>query len=315
MTDTPRETRVLDAVVSLVDSLLDDFDVVDLLTGLTERCAELLEIEAAGFLLADPLHQLRLLAATSEQARELELFQLQADEGPCVDCYATGQPVSVADIQRATERWPRFVPAALGAGFASVHAVPMRAAGIVLGALGLFGTRPGELTEADLLVGQTLTHIACVAIIQEHPPTPSTVMPQLRSALISRVIIEQAKGFLREMLDVSVEEAFHLLRTYARAKRRTPDRRRPQVDERSAFPPGARGGVGRTLVRSTAITGSAVPCAGSPRGLLDQPLRDGVQLDVLGLADVGESFEGLLSGAARTAADDADRLIDHRAAL
>jgi GAF domain-containing protein len=215
--ETPRETRVLDAVVALVDSLLDDFDVVDLLTALTERCAELLDIEAAGFLLADPLRQLRLLAATSEQARQLELFQLQADEGPCVDCYATGQPVSVADVHGAIERWPRFVPAAVEAGFASVHAVPMRAAGIVLGALGLFGARPGELTEADLLVGQTLTHIACVAILQERAPTPATVMPRLRSALTSRVIIEQAKGFLREMLDVSLEEAFHLLRTYARA--------------------------------------------------------------------------------------------------
>ena len=217
MTDTPRETRVLAAVVSLVDSLLDDFDVVDLLTGLTERCAELLNIEAAGILLADPLHQLRLLAATSEQARELELFQLQADQGPCLDCYATGQPVSVADLQAATERWPRFVPAAIDAGFASVHAVPMRAAGIVLGALNLFGSLPGELTEADLLVGQTLTHIACVAILQEHPPTPATVMPQLRSALASRVIVEQAKGFLHHTLDVSVEEAFNVLRTYARA--------------------------------------------------------------------------------------------------
>ena len=216
MIDTPRATRVLEAVISLVDSLLADFDVVDLLTELTERCAELLDIEAAGFLLADPLEQLRLLAATSEQAHELELFQLQADEGPCVDCYATGQPVSVADIQGAIARWPRFVPAAVEAGFASVHAVPMRAAGIVLGALGLFGTRPGELNEADLLVGQTLTHIACVAILQEHPPTPSTVMPQLRSALTSRVIVEQAKGFLRERLGVPVEEAFHLLRTYAR---------------------------------------------------------------------------------------------------
>jgi GAF domain/ANTAR domain len=217
VTETPRETRVLDAVVSLVDSLLDDFDVVDLLTGLTERCAELLDIEAAGFLLADPLQQLRLLAATSEQAHELELFQLQADEGPCVDCYTTGQPVSVADIVEATERWPRFVPAALGAGFASVHAVPMRAAGIVLGTLALFGSRPGELNEADLLVGETLTHIACVALLQEHPPTPASVMPQLRSALTRRVIIEQAKGFLREALDVSVEEAFQLLRSYARA--------------------------------------------------------------------------------------------------
>jgi len=216
VTDTPRESRVLGAVVSLVDNLLDDFDMVDLLTGLTERCADLLDVAAAGFLLADPLRQLRLLAATSEQARELELFQLQADEGPCVDCYVTGQAVSVADIHEAMERWPRFVPAAVEAGFASVHAIPMRGAGIVLGALGLFGARPGQLTEADLLVGQTLTHIACVAILQEHPPTPATVVPQLRSALTKRVIMEQAKGLLRQMLDVSVEEAFQLLRAYAR---------------------------------------------------------------------------------------------------
>jgi GAF domain-containing protein len=216
VTETPRETRVLDAVVSLVDSLLVDFDVVDLLTELTERCVRLLDVAAAGFLLADPLEQLRLLAATSERARELELFQLQADEGPCVECYATGQPVSVADLGAVTERWPRFVPAALDAGFASVHAVPMRAAGIVLGALGLFDARPGQLSEADLLVAQTLAHIACVAILQEHAPTPSTVMPPLRSALAGRILVEQAKGFLRERLDVSVEDAFTLLRTYSR---------------------------------------------------------------------------------------------------
>jgi ANTAR domain/GAF domain len=216
VTDTPREARVLAAVVSLVDSLLDDFDVVDLLTELTERCADMLDVDAAGFLLADPFGRLRVLAATSEQARELELFQLQADEGPCVDCYATGQPVSVTDLQAERSRWPRFAPAAIDAGFASVHAVPMRAAGIVLGALGLFGSRSGALSDADLLVGQTLTHIACVAILQEHPPTPATVMPRLREALARRVVIEQAKGFLRERLDVSVEEAFGLLRAYAR---------------------------------------------------------------------------------------------------
>ena len=216
MTDTPRETQVLDAVVSLVDSLLDDFDVVELLTELTERCAHLLDIAAAGLLLADPLGQLRLLAATSKQTWELELFQLQADEGPCVDCYATGQPVSVADLRLATARWPRFVPAALEAGVASVHAVPMRAAGMVLGSMGLFGVRPGELTESDLLVGQTLAHVACVAILQERPPAPATVMTQLRSALTHRIVVEQAKGFLRERLDISVDEAFSLLRRYAR---------------------------------------------------------------------------------------------------
>ncbi|MGO4442264.1 GAF and ANTAR domain-containing protein [Mycobacterium sp. 2YAF39] len=217
MTETPRETRVLDAVVSLVDTLLEDFDVVDLLTELTERCAELLDVAAAGFLLADPLDQLRVLAATTDQARELELFQLQADEGPCVDCYSTGQPVSVADLNAAGARWPRFVPAALDGGFASVHAVPMRAAGIVLGTLGLFGSQPGELNEADRLVAQTLAHIACVAVLQEHAPTPTSVIPPLRSALASRVIVEQAKGLLRETLDISVEEGFTLLRAYARA--------------------------------------------------------------------------------------------------
>ena len=125
--------------------------------------------------------------------------------------------MSVAELNAEAARWPRFVPAALDAGFASVHAVPMRAAGIVLGALGLFGSESGELNEADRLVAQTLAHIACVAILQEHAPTPSTVMPQLRSALASRVIVEQAKGYLRETLDVSVGEAFRLLRSYARA--------------------------------------------------------------------------------------------------
>jgi transcriptional regulator with GAF, ATPase, and Fis domain len=217
VTETPRETLVLDAVVSLVDTLLEDFDVVDLLTELTERCAQLLDVAAAGFLLADPLDRLRLLAATSEQARELELFQLQADEGPCVECYAAGESVSVADLNAVAARWPRFVPAALAAGFASVHAVPMRAGGIVLGALGLFGTRPGELGNADRLVAQTLAHIACVAILQENAPTPATVIPQLRAALARRVIVEQAKGFLRETLEVSVEDAFALLRGYSRA--------------------------------------------------------------------------------------------------
>src|SRR6185503_11470819 len=197
------------------DSLLDDFDVVDLLTELTERCAQLLDVDSAGLLLADPLEQLRVLAATTEETHNLELFQLQADEGPCVDCYFSGEPVSVADLNAETDRWPRFVPAALNAGFASVHAVPMRAAGIVLGALGLFGSRTGALSQSDLLVGQTLAHVASVAILQEHPHTPDTVMPRLRSALASRVIVEQAKGFLRESLDVSVADAFRLLRTYA----------------------------------------------------------------------------------------------------
>jgi hypothetical protein len=217
MPNGDREASVLDAVVALVDSLLDDFDVVDLLAELTEQCAQLLDIESAGLLLADPRRQLHLVAATSDRTEELELFQLQADEGPCLDCFGSGEPVSTADLRTAADRWPRFVSAAADAGFASVHAVPMRAAGTVLGALGLFGTSIGELNEADLLVGRSLAHVASVAIVQEHAPTPEVVLPHLRSALAGRVVVEQAKGFLCERLDITVSEAFTLLRGYARS--------------------------------------------------------------------------------------------------
>ena len=213
MTDIPRETQVMAAVVTLVDSLLEDFDVVELLTELTTQCARLLDLASSGLLLADQRRQLHLMAATSERTLELELFQLQSDEGPCLDCYNSGQAVSVADL-RVERRWPRFVSAATAAGFASVHAVPMRAAGTVLGTLGLFGNRVGELNDADKLVAQTLAHIACVAILQEQAPTPEAVVPRLRAALVGRTLVEQAKGYLHESLDVSMNEAFALLREY-----------------------------------------------------------------------------------------------------
>jgi hypothetical protein len=200
----------------LVDSLLDDFDVVELLTDLTEHCARLLDVAAAGLLLAGQRQDLHLMAATSKKSRDLEVFQLQADEGPCLDCFTSGQPVLAPDLSKEENRWPKFVATAMDAGFLSVHAVPVRAAGTVLGTLGLFGSRVGALNEADLLVAQTLAHVACVAILQEHHPTPATVVPPLQSALTDRIIVDQATGFVSERLDVSIEDAFGLLRSYAR---------------------------------------------------------------------------------------------------
>ena len=217
MTDNPRETQMLDAVVTLVDSLLDDFDLVDLLTDLTASCASCSTSRPPGFFLPTRWGSCACWRRPPSRPANWSSFS----------CRPTKARVSTATRPASRYRSPTsapphavaaVLPAAVDAGFASVHAVPMRAAGIVLGALGLFGTRPGELNEPDLLVGQTLAHIACVAILQEHPPTPETVMPRLRSALAGRVVVEQAKGFLRESLDVSVEEAFRLLRTYARAR-------------------------------------------------------------------------------------------------
>lgn len=235
--DGRREAHVLDAVSTLVDSLLHDFDVVELLTQLSESSVALLNVASAGLLLADPTRRLHLVAATSDAARELELFQLQADEGPCLDCFASGSRVTVPDLREHSDRWPRFVDEATGAGFASVHAVPMRAAGLVLGALGLFGTSIGGLDEADLALGQTLAHIASVAIMQEHGPNPATVFPHLRGALVSRIVVEQAKGFLRARLDVTTDEAFELLRRYAVAHRtHLTDVARSLVSDRSSRP-------------------------------------------------------------------------------
>lgn len=214
--DTSRESRVLGAVVTLVDSLLDDFDVVELLTDLTEQCARLLDVGAAGLLLAGPRRDLHLMAATTRRSRELEVFQLQADEGPCLDCFATGQPISAPDLQAEQSRWPRFVVAATDAGYGSVHAVPLRAAGVVMGALGLFGARAGSLNEADLLVAHTLAHVASVALLQEHSPTPDSIVTPLRTALTDRVVVDQATGFVSQRLNVPVEVAFDLLRRYAR---------------------------------------------------------------------------------------------------
>lgn len=215
MTLADREGQVLEAVVSLVDSLLVDFDVVELLTQLTEQCVQLLDVESAGLLLAGPSGQLHLMAATSHKTHDLELYQLQQDEGPCVDCHASGQPVSVSDLTAEATRWPHFSAAARQAGFASVHAVPMRAAGSVIGALGLFGTKPGRLNSADELVATTLAHIATVAIFQEQAPAPGSVLPRLQHALSSRTRVEQAEGFLRARLDLPLDEAFPLLRRYA----------------------------------------------------------------------------------------------------
>lgn len=215
-TGSGRETLVLDAVVTLVDSLLADFDVIDLLTELTERCTDLLDAGSAGLLLVGPDRNLHLMAATSSRTRDIELFQLQAREGPCLECYRTGEPVSVADLRAAAQRWPDFVATAVDAGFRSVHALPMRAAGSVLGALGLFGTSTGQLAPADLAVAQTLAHVATVAILQEHAPTPGNLLPRLSSALTRQIVVEQAKGLVHDQLGLPIDRALTVLRAYAR---------------------------------------------------------------------------------------------------
>ena len=212
-----RQAEINRSFVSLASSLVNGYDVVDLLSRLTEDCARLLDVASAGLLLADQRGVLHVLAASTERTRLLEVYQLQRAEGPCRECFLTGQPVSVDDLGAYEQRWPSFVPAARELGFASVHALPLRLRDNRLGALGLFGAQVGALAPDDLALGQALADVACVALVQDRAASDSTtVNAQLQTALNSRVVLEQAKGVLAQLGDLDMPDAFTALRGYAR---------------------------------------------------------------------------------------------------
>ena len=212
-----RQADINRSFVALASSLVNGYDVVDLLSQLTEDCARLLDIASAGLLLADGRGLLHVVAASSERTRLLEVHQLQRAEGPCRDCFLTGAPVSVADLGAHHARWPSFVPTAQALGFASVHALPMRLRDSRLGALGLFGTDVGALAPEDLALGQALADVASVALVQDRAASDrSAVNEQLQTALTSRVLLEQAKGVLAQLGDLDMADAFAVVRRYAR---------------------------------------------------------------------------------------------------
>src|SRR5579863_6768843 len=202
--------------VELTDTMVADFDVIDFLHVLTSRSVELLDLSAAGLLLADPRGELRVVAASSEAARLLELFQLQSDQGPCLDCFRSGRPVTATDLS-ADQRWPRFAAAAGQAGFGAVQALPMRLRDQVIGALNLFRAAPGGFDAEVVHVGQALADVATISLLHDRSMRRSdTLNEQLQAALNSRVIIEQAKGKLAERLGIDVNQAFAILREQAR---------------------------------------------------------------------------------------------------
>ncbi len=183
-----------------------------------DRCIDLVPADAAGILLADTEGHLQVTAASDEQTRLLELFQLQNEEGPCLEAFSTGQPVLHTDLASATELWPRFAPEATGAGYRTVHALPLRLRTTVIGTLNLFCCGPEPLGEADVRLAQALADVASIAILQDQAIRESKIETgQLRHALDSRVVIEQAKGMLSERAHVNMDEATRQLRAFARS--------------------------------------------------------------------------------------------------
>jgi GAF domain-containing protein len=212
-----RDAQLGRTLVELADTLVDDFDVVELLTLLTDRCVDVLDVEAAGLMLVSPDGDLKVMASSSEAMRVLELFELQAEEGPCLDCYHTGEPVVNKDLTRHDGRWPRFAREALDAGFHSVHALPMRLRGTTIGALNLFHIERGEMTVHDVHAAQALADVATIAILQHRAVRQAQIVnEQLHHALNSRIVIEQAKGIVAGRCSVNMEDAFHVLRGHTR---------------------------------------------------------------------------------------------------
>jgi GAF domain-containing protein len=212
-----READVVRSLVEMADTLVDDYDIVDLLTGLTDRCVDLLGVSAAGVMLASPEGSLGLVASSSEAMRLLELFELQAQEGPCLDAFRTGQAVAHENLQAGSGRWPAFSTAALRAGFQSALALPLRLRETIIGALNLLSATRTPMAEADVIVARAFADLATLSIIQHRAAAEAhRLNEQLSTALNSRVVIEQAKGVISERTGIDVAEAFSRLRTYAR---------------------------------------------------------------------------------------------------
>ena len=210
--------RLAETFVDLADTLVEDFDLIEFLYTLVDRCAELLDVTAVGLMLIDARGRLTVMASTSEETRLLELFALQNDQGPCMDCFEGGIAVHAADLADASDRWDRFAPEAVAAGFRAVHALPMRLRDDTIGALNLFHAEPGALHESDVRIGQAMVDVATIGLIQVgFTRRRELLFAQLQEALDIRVMIEQAKGVLAERRGITPGQAFTALRAHAHA--------------------------------------------------------------------------------------------------
>jgi GAF domain-containing protein len=217
-----REARLRTAFVALADTLVSEFDLLDLLHTLIDACTDILDSDAAGLMLSDANGDLQLMASSTEEIDSIEVVQLGAEAGPCWQCFKTGRPVTIGDIEQDAGQWPDFQRVALAQGYRSIHATPMRLRGQVIGTMNLLHTELGELNDRDIALAQSLTDVATIGILQERGSRQlRDLSSQLQGALDSRIIVEQAKGVLAQSLNVSLDEAFRMLRSHARSTNQT----------------------------------------------------------------------------------------------
>ncbi len=212
------QQRLLETFVKLADTLIDDYDVVDLLQLLVDTCRDVLDTTAAGILLADSRGELEVVASTSEASRLVEMMQLSAEQGPCIESYRSGRSVSVPDIEVSKDEWWQFRGSALAQGFRSMDALPLRLRDTTIGTLNLLRSEPGAAPEDTIRAAQAFADVATIGILHERTLRESAILSeQLQAALNSRIVIEQAKGVISHTRGVSIDDAFALMRQYARS--------------------------------------------------------------------------------------------------
>jgi transcriptional regulator with GAF, ATPase, and Fis domain len=214
-----REIRIAQVFVQLADTLVGDFDVAELMLQLADACIDLLEVDAAGLMLIDPSGELRLVASAPDMMHDLEIFELQSEEGPSLDTIRTGSAVLNVDVRQARERWPRFTAEALRAGIRSTHALPLRLRGDLIGTVNLFTKAEQHLSQSDVALGQALADVATISLLQQRTSRDQTILAeQLQVALNTRIMIEQAKGVLAELSGLHPADTLRYLRAYARTQ-------------------------------------------------------------------------------------------------
>ena len=220
MTDTTRETELLETFVTMADSLVVGFDILDLLQTLVEKTTKLFDAADAGIILANTRGELEVIASTSERSRLIGLLQLGSGAGPCLEAFQTGRVVSATSVDQMTSRWSAFAASAQESGYRSVHAIPLRLRTTSLGSLNLFRETEGVLNESDAAAAQALADVATISLLQERTLRETDVArAQLQRALDSRVVIEQAKGVISQQHGIDMDEAFRRIREHARASR------------------------------------------------------------------------------------------------
>ncbi|MGW0903191.1 ANTAR domain-containing protein [Streptomyces sp. NPDC002853] len=215
-----REQHIARTFVELADTLVEDFDVIDFLHQMTVRCQELLDVTDAAVFLAHPNLNLHSPAPCDPSPALQDVVDAACRQGPAVDAHRTTRPVASLRLVDAAARWPQFTPHLLNAGYTLATALPMRLRQDNIGSLLLLHTGDRALNPDDLALAQALADAATIGLIQARTIRQQhTVNEQLHGALQSRIIIEQAKGVLAARSNVTLNQAFDVLRRYARQHR------------------------------------------------------------------------------------------------